>query len=143
MADINPEKIRARVIQEAQELVSSHWQWHREFNEDRVPRDKARLNLNLREKGTSIELFWTRFKFIRKPGHAKSTISSTYISKGKWDKYPDGRLTRYAMEDEIETILEFEAKAAVIRKAIRYINDIRTAHRKLEKMGYGQEAENE
>lgn len=143
MAEIDTEEIRKKLVGKARDLVSEQWEWHLRFNEDRKPSEKSKLNLYVREKGSSIELFWSRFRFMRKPDQSKSGVARYYISKGKWDKYPDGRLTRHAQDEEVEVVLQFEERAAQIRKAIRCLSEMRAAKRKLEKTDVWQEMHDE
>lgn len=100
MTEIDTQEIRGKLVGKARELVSEQWEWHLRFNEDRKPAEKSKLNLYLREKGSSVELCWSRFRFMRKPDQSKSGFARYYISKGKWDKYPDGRLTKYAHKED-------------------------------------------
>lgn len=137
------ENIRENLAEKAQDLVDEQWRWHLSFNESRRPEDKSKLNLYLRHRNGVFELFWSRFWFVRFPDREASTIARRYINKGKGNKYPSHRLLRHAQEGEVEALLEFENRAAEIRKAIRYIGQIKATERKLEKLSVIQEQDNE
>lgn len=143
MSEASLDTISEKLIELARQLADEQWRWHLAFNENRRPSDKSKLNLYVRARKRSMELYWSRFQFVRRPGREKAATHRYYISKGKGDKYPDPRLTQYAQEDEVEALLEFEARAAEIRKAFRLVREARERLNKFRKLDISKEVEDE
>lgn len=100
---------------EADELRVQHWSFHLRENALLAPREKGRLNVRVRRRGSVLEIYWTHFRFIKKEGSEKTDIATTYIPKGSGNRYKDVRLARHAKKWELEVALEYEEEFAKIR----------------------------
>lgn len=127
------EKIRERIDElekEARGIVYEHWNYHLRENASRVPAEKGRLNVYVRRKRDSLEIYWATYKFIRSTTAEKSWIKSTYLRKGKGHTYSENVLARAAKEFELDVALATEKQLGAIRyelgaigKALRYLRE--------------------
>lgn len=126
-------QIRERIDElekEARVIVYEHWDYHLRENVNRAPEDKGRLNVYVRRKHDSVEIYWATYKFIRSTTQEKSWIKSTYLRKGKGYTYSEKVLARVAKEFELDVALATEKQLGAIRyelgaigKALRYLRE--------------------
>jgi len=115
---------------EAQEIADDHWRYHFRSNAMLPAREKFRLNVWVRRRQMSLEIFWTHFVFITRGASNKSAVRSKYIPKGSGHKYRTRSLTLRAKNLEIEKALEVEDKMAKIRSEY---NDVKQALKALKR----------
>ena len=100
---------------EAREIVNEHWKFHYRENALLAPREKGRLNLWVRLRGSVLEIYWTSFRFAKEEGAPKANVVSTYIPKGNGSRYRTRSLAIRAKGWELEEALEFEDRMSKIR----------------------------
>lgn len=127
------DQIRERIDElevQAKQIAKEHWDYHLRENAERKPEDKGRLNVYVRRKRDTLEIYWATYKFIRSTTQEKSWVKSTYLRKGKGHEYSEKTLARVAKEFELEVALETEKRFAEIRyellaigKSLRYLRE--------------------
>lgn len=125
---------------EADELRVKHWSFHLRENVLLAPREKGRLNIRVRRRGSVLEIYWTHFRFIKKEGSGKTNIATTYISKGTGSRYKDVQLAKYAKKWELEVVLEYEKEFAKIRAEYADIAKALAALRRAQKKAVARSA---
>jgi len=118
---------------EAREIVNEHWKFHYRENALLAPREKARLNLWVRLRGSVLEIYWTHFRFVKRDGAPKADVVSTYIPKGSGKKYRARSLAIRAKDWEIEETLEFEERMSKIRSEYADISKAASLLRRAQK----------
>lgn len=126
-------QIRERIDEleeEARAIMREHWNYHLRENATRAPAEKGRLNVYVRRKRDSLEIYWATYKFIRSTTQEKSWTKSTYLRKGKGHIYSENVLARVAKEFELDVALATEKQLGAIRyelgaigKALRYLRE--------------------
>ena len=130
------------LVADARIIVNEHWRFHYRNNASLPPQDKAKLNVWLRQRGDSLEIYWTHYKFIKLPSYASAKVLSTYIPKGASHQYPTQRLTRQAKSWEIETVLDIEKRMAKIRAEFADVSKALTALKRAERKAVARAVSN-
>lgn len=129
-------QIRKRIDEleeEARAIMREHWSYHLRENANRAPSEKGRLNVYVRRKRDSLEIYWATYKFIRSSTSEKSWIKSTYLRKGRGSTYSDKALMKVAKEFELKVALETEKRLGEIRYELVAISKVMRHLREAEK----------
>lgn len=118
---------------EARGIVNEHWKFHYRNNALLTPREKGRLNLWVRLRGSVLEIYWTSFRFAKEDGAPKANVISTYIPKGSGHKYKTRSLAIRAKNWELEETLEFEERMSKIRSEYADISKAASLLRRAQK----------
>ena len=130
------------LVADARIIVNEHWRFHYRNNALLPPQEKGKLNVWVRQRGDSLEIFWTYYKFVKMRSYANSTVLSTYIPKGASHQYPTQRLARQAKSWEIETVLDIEKRMAKIRAEFADVSKALTALKRAERKAAARAASN-
>lgn len=122
-----------QLADEARGIVNEHWRFHYRNNALLAPREKARLNVWVRLRGSVLEIYWTHFRFAKEDGAPKANVISSYIPKGKGNKYRARSLAIRAKDWELEETLEFEERMSRIRSEYADISKAASLLRRAQK----------
>lgn len=128
--------IRERIDElerEAKDIAEGHWDYHLKENATRKPEDKGRLNVYVRRKKDTLEIYWATYRFMRSSVSEKSWVKSTYLRKGKGHLYSEKALARVAKEFELDVALETEQRLGEIRYELLAIGKTMRCLREAEK----------
>lgn len=116
----------------AVELRKQYWDVWTKKNEGKTGKDRGYCAVYVRWHKGSAEIHWKRLlPTVDKKTEKRHT---KYIKRGRKDAYTAASIKAASqLEWEIELILEYEAKFAEIRKAIRTIGDAVRASKVAEK----------
>lgn len=138
------EQIREKIDEleaEARAIAHEHWDYHIRENVRKAPEEKGRLNVYVRRKRDTLEIHWSKFKFIKPTSGGPSKIRSTYLRKGKSHVYPSRVLTVAGQAFELEVALETEERLGAIRseawaigKILRYLREAEKRQRQRVKL---------
>ncbi len=129
---------------EAVDVAQEHWNWHLRENALREPKEKGRLNVQVRlHKDRVLEICWQSFRFHKPEGSTKSAVKSTRIKKGRDYKYRAASLSSRAKSWEIEPVLEFEERLAKIRSEYAEVSKAIATIDRAKKKRRVRQAENE
>lgn len=132
-AQKNCQKHIQELVAYARIIVNEHWRFHYRNNALLPPEEKGKLNVWVRLRGDSLEIYWTHYKFIKLPSYASAKVLSTYIPKGASHQYPTQRLAKQAKSWEIETVLDIEKRMAKIRAEFADVSKALTALKRAER----------
>lgn len=113
---------------EAREIAKGHWDYHLRSNHGLPPAKKGKLNAYVRRKGDSLEIHWSKFRFVNSASGGPSTVRSSYLKKGLGTVYPNSVLANAGQNFEIDFAIETEqlfgairAEFQSVRKALKYL----------------------
>ncbi|KRW83640.1 conjugative transfer protein MobI(A/C) [Marinobacter sp. P4B1] len=118
------------LVEEAKQVAQKHWEYHLSENANREPSEKGRLNVYVRCKGETVEIYWAKYRFIKPNDGGRSRIRSTYLKRGRGNWYMESTLTRAGKAWEIAKAIEVErelggirAEVQSVKKALRYVRE--------------------
>lgn len=127
------ENLKARLeslVEEAKQVAQKHWEYHLSENANREPSEKGRLNVYVRCKGETVEIYWAKYRFFKPSDGGRSKIRSTYLKRGRGNWYMDSTLARAGKAWEVAKAVEIEkelggirAEIESVKKALRYVRD--------------------
>ena len=113
----------------AEQVVSDFWDEHYALNAHvQDPRELARLGARCRVRQGSLEITWFRMRWQKQTG-GKSRVYSTYLRKGRGNKYSANMLSKGTTAAEWEIVSRYEEKFATLRRQHKTIQQAVTALR--------------